>query len=131
MRLTLVDEFELTVLQFWIWSLRGIIYFHLSNMNFCHHHENMAHIFLIGSQVVQEAWDIPSDMEPNHQINQFPTVLEVCGLNEMLLYITDLGMVYYTALLQLCYSSNKFEKKFKNPDNFLRNTFGQKRLKKK
>jgi len=59
-------------------------------------------------------------MEPNHQINQFPTVLEVCGLNEMLLYITDFGVVYYTALLHLCYSSNKFEKKNFNPDNFFK-----------
>ena len=81
-------------------------------MNFFHHHENMSHVFLMGSQVVQEGCETPSDTEPNHQIKQFPTVLEVCGLNEMLLYITDFGVVYYTALLKLCYSSNKFEKKF-------------------
>ena len=49
----------------------------------------------------------------------------------MLLSNTDFGVVYYTALLKLCYSSNKFEKKILNPYNFLRNTFGQNRLKKK
>ena len=35
----------------------GITCFHFPNMNFCHHHENMSHVFLMGTQVVQEGYE--------------------------------------------------------------------------
>lgn len=36
---TLSDEQELIVFQLWIWALRGITCFHLSNLYHFHHHE--------------------------------------------------------------------------------------------